>query len=228
LYLRDQPLYLWPSPLIAVDVFGKVASACLILPISKAIGCFKWARFNSTDSKDAVDFEIFNKASRGAWGSFFLLFQTNRRLLAALGTILTLHLLATDPFFQQLINLPERWALEGKGSILRSVRYEGDNGDLYQDGSPMSMEDINLRQIIYKYFYYNGDQPIPFGNGTRPETPLSCPSGRCDWDPYESLGFCSACANVSELRSYACLTTRLDMDWISSAYLNESTHLIAV
>lgn len=213
---------MWPSALTAVNVLGKVASACLILPISEAIGQLKWTWFNGTDSKEMIDFEIFDKASRGAWGSFLLLFRTKGRSLAALGAVLTLLLLATDTFFQQLIDLPERWALEGKGSIPRSVRYEGDNGNLYQDGVPMSLDDINLRQIAHKYFYYNGNQPIPFGNGTRPDIPLSCPTGRCEWDPYDSLGFCSACTDISELLEYACLTTKLD--WISSAYLNESTH----
>jgi hypothetical protein len=134
-----------------------------------------------------IDFEIFDKASRGAWGSCLLLFRTKGRSLAALRAILTLLLLATDTFFQQLIDLLERWALEGNGTIPRSVRYEGDNGNLYRDGVPLSMEDMNLHQIAHKYFYYNGNQPIPFGNGTRPDIPLSCPSGRCDWDPSSLL-----------------------------------------
>ncbi|KAF1911038.1 hypothetical protein BDU57DRAFT_108196 [Ampelomyces quisqualis] len=207
---------------ISVNVLGKTASACHILPIPEAIGQLKWTWFNGTNSKDMIDFEIFDKASRGAWGSFLLLFWTIGRSLAALGAILTLLLLATDTFFQQLTDLPEQWTLERQGSIPRSVRYEGDNGDLYQEGFRISLGDLNLRQITFKYFYYNGNEPVPFGNGTRPDITVSCPPGRCDWDPYESLGFFSACADVSELLRYACLTTKLD--WISSAYLNESTH----
>lgn len=84
------------------------------------------------------------------------------------------------------------------------------------------MEDINLRQVTYKYFYYNDDQPFQFDNGTRWDIPLSCPWSRCDWDPYETLGFCSACEDVSELLTYACLTTKLD--WMSSVYFREETY----
>jgi hypothetical protein len=118
----------------------------LILPISESIGQLKWAWFNGK-SQNIIDFEIFDKASRGAWGSLLLLCRTKGRSLAALGAVLTLLLLATDAFFQQLIDLPERWALYGTGFIPRTIRYEGDNGILYKDGAEATMEDINLRQV---------------------------------------------------------------------------------
>jgi hypothetical protein len=213
---------LWPSSITVINVLTKIASACLILPISEAIGQLKWTWFNGKESKDIIDFEIFDKASRGAWGSFLLLFRTKGRSLAALGAILTLLLLAIDTFFQQLVDLPERWSLEGHGEIPRSIRYTGDQGDIWTDGELGIVEDLNLRQVTFKYFYYNGNQPVFFGNGTRPDIPLSCPSGRCDWDPYESLGFCSACADVSYLLTFACLSTKLD--WISRVRFSESTY----
>jgi hypothetical protein len=203
-------------------VLSKIASAALILPISEAIGQLKWTWFRGSRSKEVIDFEIFDKASRGAWGSLLLLFRTRGRSLAALGAVLTLLLLATDTFFQQVTDLPERWILQGHGEIPRVVQYEGDNGQLYQDGLPANLEDINLRQTTLKFFYYNGNQPVAFGNGTRPEIPLSCPSSRCDWDAYDSLGLCSACADVSQLLTYACLTTKLD--WLSSVYFDQSSY----
>ena len=86
-------------------VLSKVASAALILPISEAIGQLKWTWFQGNESKEMIDFEIFDKASRGAWGSFLLLSRTRGRSLAALGAVLTLLLLATDTFFQQVIEL---------------------------------------------------------------------------------------------------------------------------
>ncbi|OAG15635.1 hypothetical protein CC77DRAFT_1065702 [Alternaria alternata] len=218
---KDQPLSEWPLASTVQNVLSKIASAALILPISEAIGQLKWTWFRGSESKDMIDFEIFDKASRGAWGSFLLLFRTKGRSLAALGAILTLLLLAVDTFFQQVTDLPERWELDGFGEIPRVVRYEGDNGDIYEDGYPSTMEDINLRQATLKFFYYNGNNPVPFGSGDRPDIPLSCPSSRCEWDEYDTLGVCSACTDVSELLTYACLTTKLD--WISSVYFNRTT-----
>lgn len=201
---------------------SKVASAALILPISEAIGQLKWAWFGGSKSKEMIDFEIFDKASRGAWGSFLLLFRTKGKSLAALGAVLTLLLLATDTFFQQITDLPERWVLQGHGEIPRVLQYQGDNGQMFEEGSPIDLEDINLRQATSKFFYYNGSSSMAFGNGTRPEIPLSCPTSRCDWDTYDSLGMCSACADISELLTYACLENKLD--WISSVYGNSTTH----
>jgi len=225
-YTKDQPLSDWPLASTAQNVLSKIASAALILPISEAIGQLKWAWFRGAKSKDMIDFEIFDKASRGAWGSFLLLFRTKGRSLAALGAVLTLLLLAVDTFFQQVTDLPERWNLDGYGEIPRVIRYEGDNGDIYEDGYPNTMEDINLRQATLKFFYYNGNKAVPFGSGNRSEIPLSCPSSRCEWDEYDTLGVCSACEDVSELLTYACLTTNLD--WISSAFGNRTTQSIGM
>lgn len=137
---------------------------------------------------------------------------------------MTLLLLATDTFFQQVTGLSERWVLQGHGEILRVVRYDGDNGQLYEEGLPNSQEDMNLKQTTLQYFYYNGSFPVAFGNGTKPDIPLSCPSSRCEWDRFDSLGLCSACADVQELLTYACLETKLF--WISNVYYNSSTQPI--
>ncbi|KAJ8113489.1 hypothetical protein OPT61_g4394 [Boeremia exigua] len=214
IYSQDQPLSQRPLVLGVVNVLSKVAAAALILPISEAIGQLKWSWFQDGKSKEMIDFEIFDKASRGAWGSFLLLFRTKGRSLAALGAVLTLLLLATDTFFQQVSDLSERWILEGHGDIPRIVQYIGDPQFTYLDGVRKEVEEWNLRRVTLQYFYENGSQPIAFGNGTRPNIPLSCASSRCEWDAYETLGVCSSCSDASDLLEYACLTTKVD--WTSN------------
>jgi hypothetical protein len=108
LYCRDEPLNQRSFALSAYNVLSKLASAALILPISEAIGQLKWTWFHGSESKNIYDFEILDQASRGAWGSFLLLFRTKGRSLAALGAVLTLLLLATDTFFQQVTDYPDR------------------------------------------------------------------------------------------------------------------------
>ncbi|KZM28524.1 hypothetical protein ST47_g316 [Ascochyta rabiei] len=185
---KDKPLSQRPLAMSINNVLSKIASAALILPISEAIGQLKWAWFHGSRSRDMIDFEIFDKASRGAWGSFLLLFRTRGRSLAAMGAVLTLLLLATDTFFQQVSDLSERWIEQGHGDIPRIIQYEGDNQITFQDGYPLESDELNLRRVTLQYFYYNGSHPVTFGNGTRPDIPLSCPSSRCEWDPYETLG----------------------------------------
>jgi hypothetical protein len=150
-------------------------------------------RFNGKKSKEIWDFEIFDKASRGAWGSVMLLLRTRGKSLAALGALLTLLLLATYTFFQQVVDLPERWNLEGVSSIAKVVWYnpDKDNTPEYRGNAEVMKIDQSLSPKAQKFLFGNGTDPIPFGNGTSPEIPVSCPTSNCTWPAYKSLGVCS-------------------------------------
>lgn len=92
--------------------------------------------------------------------------------------------------------------------------YDPGLGTTYQGGARLAQQDLDLQSITNKFFFDNGTQPIPFGNGTRADIPLSCPTSKCTWTPYQTLGFCSSCVDVSELLTFACLETRVD--WTSN------------
>jgi hypothetical protein len=209
----------WPLGLTIVTVLSKVASAALILPISEAIGQLKWSWFHGKESKDALDFEIFDKASRGAWGSVLLLVRTKGKSLAALGALLTVLLLAIDTFFQQVTSLPEKWTPRGEGLIPRAVRYEPEVVLAYQTNwgdLPIAQPNLDLREALTPLFYdKNNTELSRRRNGTQTELPLSCPTSICQWSPYQTLGVCSACADISELLTWACLP--MSMDWIRNA-----------
>lgn len=160
-----------------------------------------------------VDFEIFDKASRGAWGSFLLLFRTRGRSLAALGAVLTLLLLATDTFFQQVTDYPDRWALEHLAStIARSVYYKPRYIPEFFLGWESSQYDTNTLTTVQKYLYGNGTHATQSGNATRPDIPVSCPASNCTWPEYNTLAVCSNCVEMdaSELLTYVCLNTTID------------------
>ncbi|KAE8836663.1 hypothetical protein HRS9139_04761 [Pyrenophora teres f. teres] len=220
-YLSDKPLNKWPLGLVFITVLSKIASAALILPISEAIGQLKWIWFHGKNSRDAFDFEIFDKASRGAWGSLMLLCRTKGRSLAALGALLTVLLLAIDTFFQQVTDLPERLTLHGDSFIPHVIRYEpvADVVEQYETGLgdvAAALVNNDMKTALEPFFYdQNGTRPLKTGNATQPEIPLACPTGTCEWPPYKTLGFCSACEDVSYLLEYACLNMR--MDWIRSS-----------
>ncbi|KAJ4381545.1 hypothetical protein N0V86_002905 [Didymella sp. IMI 355093] len=199
--------------LAVYNVLSKLASAALILPISEAIGQLKWTWFCGNESKEMIDFEIFDKASRGAWGSFLLLFRTKGRSLAAFGAILTLLLLATDTFFQQVTDYPDRWALEHVNSTIASViRYKPAYIPEYYLGWEESQYDTNTMPTVQKFLYGNGTQSVQSGNATRPEVPLSCPASNCTWPEYDTLAVCGQCVRLDpvELLTYTCLNTSID------------------
>jgi hypothetical protein len=171
--LNNEPLYTSRSALLLslANVLGKVASAALIIPTSEALGQLKWKWFH--ESKAMWDFEIFDKASRGPWGAVMLLFRTRGRSLAALGAFLIVLLLAIDTFFQQVVSLPTRWALDGKtGMLPKTYRYVPRPPQVYHDGVEAYAGDKDMFLVVEKFSYENGTQPIQFGNGTRPDIPL--------------------------------------------------------
>jgi hypothetical protein len=143
-------------------------------------------------------------------GAVLLLYRTKGRSLAALGALLIVLLLAIDSFFQQVVDLPERWIQQGGSSIPRVAQYAPE----YLPDSFQGMDSQQTDQYIYPYIrpflYSNGTQPVPYGNGTRPNIPLTCPTSSCTWPTYESLGVCSACADALDLLQFKCMHTKID------------------
>jgi hypothetical protein len=62
-----------------VSVLSRLSSAAMMLPTAEALGQLKWSWFHRGGSKKLWDFEIFDEASRGPWGSFLLLMRTKGR-----------------------------------------------------------------------------------------------------------------------------------------------------
>ncbi|KAH7093057.1 hypothetical protein FB567DRAFT_487165 [Paraphoma chrysanthemicola] len=210
IWLRDKPMSQVGQLLTYANILGKVASAALIVPTSEALGQLKWNWFHK--SKAMWDFEIFDKASRGPTGAIMLLFRTKGRSLAALGALLIVLLLAIDTFFQQVVVYTDRWTLQSiAGTLPRVLQYRPALTPPWQLGYEMAVIDRDLGNIGRDFFWRNGTQPVPFGNGTRPEIPLSCPTSNCTWPPYETLGICSGCTDVTKIlnSTFACLNTTI-------------------
>jgi hypothetical protein len=110
--VRDKPTPRWHGLTLNayISEVSKIACAALLLPVSEALGQLKWLWFQGKSNK-MWDFEIFDNASRGPWGSFVLLVRTNGTSLAALGAAITIFSMALDPFFQQLVTYPTRLVL---------------------------------------------------------------------------------------------------------------------
>jgi hypothetical protein len=119
-------------------------------------------------------------------------------------------LLAIDSFFQQVVDLPERWLLQADSAIPRVVNYEAVYLEQYFQGYEMQQTDEIMSSYLKPFFYKNGTQPVPYGNGTRPDIPLSCPTSTCTWPAYETLGVCSECVEASDLLQFKCAYTKID------------------
>lgn len=118
------------------------------------------------------DFEILDKATRGPWSAAMLLYSTKGRSLAALEVLLIVLLLAIDSFLQQVVDLPDRWALQDQdiaGDLSRTIRYKLESNIVIRSGAEMATDSPDLFPVTRKVAYGNGTEPLLFGNGTRPE-----------------------------------------------------------
>ncbi|KAF2731233.1 hypothetical protein EJ04DRAFT_526326 [Polyplosphaeria fusca] len=226
---KDKRIPKWPLGLTLnayISVLSKVASASLLLPVSEAIGQLKWGWFRN--SRKMWDFEIFDNASRGPWGSLQLLVRTKGKTLAALGAGITLFALALDPFFQQVVEYPDAWKLQpDTGSIPRATGYVPYlSGTEYLEGMESLEADQNMIGITHHSFYDNGTLPTTFGKGIRAEVPMACPSSNCTWPQYETLAVCSECTPVADMLEFKCVNQTLD--WVQAPPVDPETEQIAV
>jgi hypothetical protein len=165
--IKDQPISKDGAFLTWTNVLGKISSAALIVPTSEAIGQLKWNWFHN--SKAMWDFEIFDKASRGPWGALMLLFRTKGRSLAALGALLIVLLLAIDTFFQQVVDLPDRWTLQASKGVVPTIRrYLPKSATVFESGVDIVADNRDTFHVLEEFAYGNGTEPVH----NRPEIPL--------------------------------------------------------
>jgi hypothetical protein len=223
IFIQDKPPWKWPFGNIQtfITALAKVAAAALIIPTSEAIGQLKWNWFNGKFSKEIYDFEIFDQPSRGPWGSFMLLILTKGRSLASLGAVLTLLMLGIDTFFQQVVSIPQRWEFDSPVRLRSVTHYEARSAPFSRGGLMQFDVDEDMSTVVEKFLFDNGTQLNSWGNGTQAIFPVICPTGNCTWPEHQTLAVCSACEDVSEMLTFACLSSRID--WLSNVTDTEQT-----
>lgn len=98
--VNDWKIMIQPNSLVAV--FSTIAKSSLLFPLAECMGQLKWAYFERP--RKVSEMQIFDMASRGPWGSLQLLWTTKgRAMLASLGAVVTILMLAFEPFAQQVI-----------------------------------------------------------------------------------------------------------------------------
>lgn len=138
--MDGKPMSKWhlpiqPNSLIAV--FSTLAKSSLLYPIAECIGQLKWTYFERPRPLDRM--EVFDGATRGPWGSLIFLWKTKATmLLASLGALITVILLAFEPFAQQAVGFSTH--LAPLNNITGSVTKTNAWSDIYfQDNeSPLT------------------------------------------------------------------------------------------
>ncbi|KAJ6780977.1 hypothetical protein PWT90_05402 [Aphanocladium album] len=120
----------WKLP-ISINAIVAILSALfkgsLAMPVTEGISQMKWLWF-SRQPRSLIDMDLYDRASRGAWGAFLMILKQFKRgpksFLASFGAFLALVALAVDPFSQASVTLKPCWrAVDNDASIPRAINY---------------------------------------------------------------------------------------------------------
>ena len=81
-----------------ISILSTASKATLIYTISSCLSQTKWIWFKNNKARRLLDAQLLEDASRGPLGALRILTGSKAVSLASLGTILTLLMLAVDPF----------------------------------------------------------------------------------------------------------------------------------
>ncbi|CAK7230310.1 hypothetical protein SBRCBS47491_007541 [Sporothrix bragantina] len=180
--LPKLPLHISLNTLIAF--LATLAKAALMIPIAESISQWKWNWFRT--HRNLADFQTFDMASRGLWGSFSLIGTTRWRNIATVGAAVTIIGVVTSPITQQTVSYPERLASSNGTATTWAARHIGDSS-----GQPYP-EFLRMVDSIH-----SGIQP----NGAKNYTDLEpeCSTAECSFPSFPTLGVCAKVANATAL-----------------------------
>ncbi|KAK8043423.1 hypothetical protein PG993_005853 [Apiospora rasikravindrae] len=192
-----------------ISILAAIARATLAFAVGSCLGQWKWNWF-SKRSDTPVMFASFEDASRGPWGSFWLLCHLRIRHWVNIGACVTLLMLGFEPFMQALIyyegqlvtttqpptapsiGASQRLDVGSTKKIktdvlstfqLRNMSYPYSAGLFRREPS------AGLAAAVYRGFY---------ANDPRDAVSFTCSTGNCTWSVFPSLSVCSACNDVSD------------------------------
>ncbi|KAJ5547982.1 hypothetical protein N7513_005216 [Penicillium frequentans] len=172
-----------------VSVLSMVMKASMAFIVAEALAQLKWSWFRGGNKLS--DLPLLDAGSRGAMGSLLVLCRTVPRHLITFGCLVLVVSTATDPFVQQVMSVKER-PIHAPGHSSVQVCNTSTYTD-YDEGAGPGMNQVPLATLgaIYSGIFQTSSP-------NRKSIMMDCPTGNCTFAPYQSLGFCSRCANITD------------------------------
>ncbi|KAK1995865.1 hypothetical protein LX36DRAFT_712817 [Colletotrichum falcatum] len=169
-----QPLPRWPLGLTLntlIAFLATLARASFIIPVSDSVSQLKWLWYRDAP-RPLRDFQDFDAASRGAWGSLQLLKTTRGWSPSVISAVVFVTAIFTSTLTQSAVTYP-----------VRLTRVEG-------TAVPSFTQQHYTEQSIFEGLSYSHTQEFPL-------SPARCPTSECRWGPYSSLSVCAKFWNVT-------------------------------
>lgn len=165
-----------------ISILAIASKSSLIFVVSASIGQLKWIWFQ-TGKRRLKSLQAFDEASRGPLGSISVLFSRPKRGhgLITLGAAVTILALAFEAFMQQILSYPIRQVDQDSSQASTKQNYVLFDYDEFYNGN-----DKGYMSAIYAGLWTNSFNMNP-----------RCPSGNCTWPPFQSVGWCSQCEDIT-------------------------------
>lgn len=213
---NNQPLPEWPFGITInalISLLSTFSTSALMLVLTSVIGQGNWISCSRNDHR-LSDFQPYDEASRGPWGSLMFLFtikwyvqhvdiDTGAKLMklrnvTSFGAIIVICSLATGPFVQQLAVVQSAPVAMDAASLYARTDYPNPELSRRTISSPLVY--YNLPDIVtagfYRGLYFSGNLSDPVSRNSFQQRP-SCSTGNCTFDEFDTLAICNACANVT-------------------------------
>lgn len=170
-----------------VSILATASKSSLTYMIGECIGQLKWIWFYQKE-RQLDQIQLFDSASRGPLGSLFVIMQHKGQSIVSLGALVTILVLTFDPFVQQILMYPTREVVDTSGS-----------------GRAVAKQAITFIPDAF-----DSDIQTIINTGVWSQSPeylqpnLTCSSGNCKWPPFQSVGLCSQCEDITPQTSFNC------------------------
>lgn len=191
-----------------VSILAAIIHAALAYAVGSCLAQEKWNWYKSRPDSLA-GFERFEQASRGPWGSLWLVLWINIRHWAVLGGLAMIIMLGFEPFLQAVVSYQgERDTVGAQYSSSRlgwankidAGTYSDIGGSLafmlLPDGTSMALTSFQSQPDMGMVSaLFNGFTTVNMGFQT--STSYTCSTGNCTWTPFTTLAVCGKCQDVS-------------------------------
>ncbi|KAH7355650.1 hypothetical protein BKA66DRAFT_553649 [Pyrenochaeta sp. MPI-SDFR-AT-0127] len=201
-HANGKPILDWHVPIqpaSLVAIFSTIAKSSLLVPLAACLSQLKWSYFEKPQTLSHM--QDFEDASRGPWGAMMLLWKVKgTALLASVGALVTLLMLAFEPSAQQVIRLGSRKSIVNSNS--RTIATAA-----YKPGA------IATTMSLSDWRFYGGAEDsaeVRFsmalnmmaamaGRPSIYQSNAYCPTTECSFYNFTTLGACTTCESESIL-----------------------------
>ncbi|KAF2219619.1 hypothetical protein BDZ85DRAFT_276095 [Elsinoe ampelina] len=191
--LPDWPYDITLSALIALP--ATIANANLAVPLQSGLSQLKWIRFKAGRTPLA-DMEVYDEASRGTWGALKLLVKRRGGIYGSFGAVLAIIALSLGPFAQQISTYRSRMVEVANGAAIpRALNYTGYLPGLSSSNGFVPI--LPMKSAVYSGLFAESNDPGAALN-------VTCSTGNCTFTPFETLGICTSCVDMSQIMTRYC------------------------